>query len=297
MHDRTPLVTIVIPSYNHAQFIERAIISVFNQTYKNIEIIFIDDGSKDATKEIVEKLQQSFSFKAIFQKNMGLSATLNKAIDMANGEYFSVCSSDDMYYSNKVEKQVMALNNEPASPCVVAKASVVDDDDCILPIESERYNSGLSGDITFEELFTFKTVLPVTCMYRLDVLRQVGGFDSSLAAEDYDMSLKLSSRYKLIFIDEPLYYYRSPAAIGGTRKRRPMRLDVSEAHLTTINKFRDHPFYDQAILEWNFRRFILFSKYIDTKRYALSGALRCKRKMFHKMYVRSLIKLVFLWIK
>gem|GEM_PF-6932713 len=216
---------------------------------------------------------------------------------MANGEYFSVCSSDDMYYSNKVEKQVMALNNEPASPCVVAKASVVDDDDCILPVESERYNSGLSGDITFEELFTFKTVLPVTCMYRLDVLRQVGGFDSSLAAEDYDMSLKLSSRYKLIFIDEPLYYYRSPAAIGGTRKRRPMRLDVSEAHLTTINKYRDHPFYDQAILEWNFRRFILFSKYIDTKRYALSGALRCKRKMFHKMYVRSLIKLVCLWIK
>ena len=95
MFDKNPLVTIVIPSYNHADFIERAIESVFNQTYKNIEVILIDDGSTDSTKTRVEKLQKKFSFQAIFQENIGLSATLNKLIDMASGEYISVCSSDE----------------------------------------------------------------------------------------------------------------------------------------------------------------------------------------------------------
>lgn len=297
MFDKNPLVTIVIPSFNHADFIERAIESVFNQTYKNIEVILIDDGSTDSTKIRVEKLQKKFVFTAIFQENIGLSATLNKAIDMASGECISVCSSDDMYYPNKVERQVRALMNDITAPCVFSKASMVDDDDNILAAESAHYNSGLSANVSFDDLFTFKTVLPVTCMYRVDVMRKIGGFDCSLAAEDYDISLKLSSNYKLLFIDEPLYYYRSPAAVGGTRKRRPMRRDVSESHLTTINKYKNHPLYSQAILEWNYRRFILFSKYTDTKLYSLAGAIGSKRKVFNVMYLRTIIKLVFIWGK
>lgn len=292
-----PLVTVVIPSYNHAQFITAAIKSVFNQTHVNFELIVIDDGSTDDSRNVIVRLSKEYGFNYFFQENRGLSLTLNRGISLAKGKYITFCSSDDYWSHDKIEKQLEAFKNNENCICVVSKAIVVDDLDNHLPSQTNLYNKGLSERIIFSDLLTFKVVLPVTCMYKLDVINKIGGFDPAVSAEDYDMSLKIALEGEIALTDDFLYFYRSPAAIGSTRKRRPMRLDVSESHLRTINKYHNHPAYHEAILEWNYRRFILFSKYRNTKLYALKGMFGSISKLKEKMYLKSVFKLAFLWMK
>lgn len=292
-----PLVTVVIPSYNHAQFITNAIKSIFNQTYVNFELIVIDDGSTDDSRNVIIRLSKEYSFNYIFQENRGISSTLNRGISLAKGKYITFCSSDDYWSHDKIEKQLEIFKKNESCICVVSKAIVVDDADNHLPSQTYLYNNNLSEKIIFSDLLTFKVVLPVTCMYKLDALNKVGGFDPTVSAEDYDMSLKIALEGEIVLTDEFLYFYRSPAAIGSTRKRRPMRLDVSESHLRTINKYHSHPAYNEALLEWNYRRFILFCKYRDTKLYALKGMFGSISKLKEKMYIKSLFKLALLWMK
>ena len=107
------LVSVLVPCFNHAKYIETCILSVINQSYKNIELIVLDDGSTDGSYEIAEQLKLKFDFKLIKQDNRGLAATLNRAIiEFSNGDYVAICASDDYFPINKIEKQVgfMQLN-------------------------------------------------------------------------------------------------------------------------------------------------------------------------------------------
>ncbi|MGI2191829.1 glycosyltransferase [Shewanella baltica] len=292
-----PLITVVIPSYNHDGFISSAIESVFKQTYTNFELIIIDDGSDDDSRKIISEFASKYKFTYIFQENKGLSETLNSSLSLAKGEFITFCSSDDFLSHDKFEKQIALFNENKDAICVFSKAKVIDDLDTPLSSQTDHYNKGLSNDITFTDLLTFKVVLPVTCMYKLDMFKKVGGFDLLATAEDYDISLKIALVGQLLFIDEFLYFYRSPAAIGSTRKRKPMRLDVSESHLRTLNKYSEHPNYKDALIEWNYRRFILFSRYRENKMYALKGMLGSVCKFKRKMYLRSIVKLFIFWDK
>ncbi|MGA6331370.1 glycosyltransferase family 2 protein, partial [Acinetobacter baumannii] len=106
--NKQPLVSIVIPCYNHANFVQDCIQSVIAQTYQNIELIIIDDGSKDGS---VEKIQEFIGecekrfvrFEFRNRPNKGLSATLNEALEWCQGEYFSAIASDDMMLNDKIE--------------------------------------------------------------------------------------------------------------------------------------------------------------------------------------------------
>ena len=106
-----PSVTILIPVYNGSNFIKQAIESAINQTYTNIEIIVIDDGSTDKGK--TEKAVKSFGKKVkyIKKENGGVASALNRGIKEATGEYISWLSHDDIYLPNKIEKEIEVLNN------------------------------------------------------------------------------------------------------------------------------------------------------------------------------------------
>ena len=107
------LVTVLIPSYNHQKYIKDAILSVINQTYKNIELIVIDDGSSDDSPQIIRSLGKKYNFKYIIRENRGICATLNEALNMAKGVYFCGLGSDDMFFPEKIEKQVNFMLNNP----------------------------------------------------------------------------------------------------------------------------------------------------------------------------------------
>lgn len=301
MTEQQPLVSIVIPCYNHAQFVQETIQSVIDQDYENIELIIIDDGSNDNSVEVIQEMipaceERFVRFEFRCRPNKGLSATLNEGMAWSQGSYLGFCSSDDMYHPSKVNSQIKYfLTHKEINYCYTG-AFIQDDNNNILVKQTEEINKPLTDNITFEDIFTFKQHFPVTGMYKTRfIIEDLKGFDENLSAEDYDINLRIISLTKIGYIPQKLYYYRSPAAIGGARKRLPMRVDVSESHLNTIRKYKDNPAYRAALLEWNLRRFIYFSSYTETKIYALKGMFFSVPKVTNINYIKSLIKLVFIW--
>lgn len=296
-----PLVSVILPCYNHEKFVEKSIQSVIEQTYKNIELIIIDDGSTDKSVEIIKDLMLSCSnrFASVelrYRENRGLSNTLNEALEWCSGDYISILASDDFYHKEKISKQIDFFLKNKQMMFVISKSYVVDDYDRILENQTMLYNSNINNDITFDDIFVFKTHLPVTGMYKIELIRNfLNGFDPNVKAEDYDIYLKIARITKINLINEELYYYRSPEALGGDRIRLPMRLDVSDSHLDIIQKYIEHPLYKTALLEWNYRRFIFYSSYVSTKIYAFNGMLRCLTKMNKIQFYKSLFKLIFVW--
>ena len=104
-----PLVSIVIPVYNGANYVAEAIESALKQSYKNIEIIVVNDGSTDNTEKIVKKYGDKIRY--FYKENGGVASALNLGIKNMKGEYFSWLSHDDIYYPNKIERQIEELKN------------------------------------------------------------------------------------------------------------------------------------------------------------------------------------------
>src|SRR5256885_11934472 len=120
-----PLVSIVIPAYNHAPYLPETIESVLRQTYQNWELLIIDDGSTDATPEIVQRYSDA-RIRPYRQENHGLSATVNRGIELAHGEYFAFLPSDDLYEPDKLAIQVPVLEENPAVGAVFFRQTVID---------------------------------------------------------------------------------------------------------------------------------------------------------------------------
>lgn len=301
MNNSNPLVSVVIPCYNHEQFVKDTIQSVIDQNYENIELIIIDDGSKDDSvlkiQEMAELCAQRFvRFEFRSRANKGVSATLNESLTWSEGTYWTTCSSDDFYHKDKVLSQVLYFSENKKCKFCITKSYVVNDLNEIMVKETALYNVGIRKDITFSDIFLFKVHLPVTGMYIKAFLQaDLGGFDSSLSAEDYDINLRIASQTDIGVVSKKLYYYRSPAAQGSIRKRMPMRIDVSDSHLKTINKYKNHPEYNNALVEWDFRRFIYYSAYKDTKLYSFKGMIKSYKKMKNIYYFKALFRIIFYW--
>lgn len=299
--ENLPLVSIIIPCYNHELFIQESIQSVINQDYKKIELIIIDDGSCDeSVKKIKETIPDSLArfehFEFRQRENKGLSATLNEGINLARGSIISFCSSDDTLHHSKISTQVkFFLKNEESDFCYTS-TYIVDDNSQVLQDATKLANKNLSSKVTFKDILTFKVHFPVTGAYRANFLKyKLRGFDEALSAEDYDINLKIIRNTKIGFINEKLYYYRSPAAIGTKRKRPVMRRDVSESHRKTIEKYRESEYYNLAILEWNYRRFIYFCSYRKTKIYAINGMMHSISKFYTIQYLKACARLLLQW--
>jgi alpha-1,3-rhamnosyltransferase len=206
-----PLVSIIVPSYNHEKYIEECILSIVNQSYKNIELIVIDDGSKDDSRAILEKLQEQYGFYLEFQINRGLTKTLNKAIrNYSHGKYIAACGSDDFLVLDRIEKQVNYLEMHPEYAMAFGKIYVVDENSRI--IEGHRAVEPITDpvkDLTFESLVENCRIPAITVMFRKDVWEECGGYDEDAITDDFDMWLKIVYRYPIGYMaDDYLAYYR-----------------------------------------------------------------------------------------
>lgn len=207
MDRKTPLVSVIIPTYNRAHTISQAIDSVLNQTYGNLEIIVIDDGSTDNTKEILAPYGQKITY--LSQSNCGVSSARNAGIQQARGEYVAFLDSDDLWYPQKLEKQIEAIQRNKEYALCLTDIEYVDD------AGSHIRFSSLCKAIPYNGyLFTYLLQGSGTCSYvttilvKKGVFTTVGLFDESLnTAEDIDMLLRITSRYQAALVDEPLVKY------------------------------------------------------------------------------------------
>lgn len=200
-----PLVSIVIPVYNGSNFVKEAIDSALNQTYKNIEIIVVNDGSNDdgATEKIA--LSYGDKIKYIHKENGGVSSALNVGIKNMSGEYFSWLSHDDMYKPNKVEKQVELLNKyEKENALVLCEAEHINS-------KSECIKAGEIKKELALGVNSYETVLKSLCvrgayngcafLIPREAFDKVGLFDETLRySQDAFMWLQIFfSKYSLIY--------------------------------------------------------------------------------------------------
>ncbi len=219
-------VSVIIPVYNGEKYIEEAIDSVLDQTFKSFELIIVNDASEDNTKEIVdEKLKLDKRIKFInCDKNKGKATVLNLGIKKSSGEYISILDADDMYFSDKLEKQVEYLDKHPEIDMVYGGAKYFGEKS--EKEQTEVLDSSLdlrgmlkkAGQKTLKELnsthhavFEGTNAIIAACsvMIRKKVFEKCK-FDENLRnIEDYDMWYQIIGKgFKIKSLNEPFYYYR-----------------------------------------------------------------------------------------
>jgi glycosyltransferase involved in cell wall biosynthesis len=203
----TPRVSVIIPTYNRANYIGQAVASALGQTYRDIEVVVVDDGSTDATAEVLGSFMDSRLVR-IQQENAGRSRARNVAINAARGEYITFLDSDDYYLPSKIELQVSYLNANPDVGMVYTSAACIDDDGQSL---SHTYRALLSGWIYPSIAFFIPhTITLPTVMVRREVLSTVGPFDENLERfEDTDMWRRVAKRVSVAGIDEITCHVRT----------------------------------------------------------------------------------------
>ena len=233
-------VSVIIPNYNYGRFLAEAIESALNQTYEPHEIIVVDDGSTDESREILEKYGDRI--RVHYQKNEGVGAARNMGAEMATGDILAFLDADDYWSPQKLEKQLAELLSDPTIGLVHCGLQYVDDKGEL----GEEYLFGLSGWVA-TNLLRFEPVIAGpggTTLMRKDVFLEMGGYDTNKdlhPSEDWDLSYRIATKYKFGFVREPLLYYRQHGGGGHlniARMERAMLLAFGKAFLDRAEKIQ-----------------------------------------------------------
>ncbi len=234
-----PKVSIVIPVYNGSNYLKEAIDSALSQTYKNIEVIVINDGSNDKGK--TDKICKSYGNRIRYFKkeNGGVSSALNMGIDKMEGEYFSWLSHDDVYYPNKVEEQIKFLDKlDNKNTVLYSNVEYIDENSEILhKTEYEKkYPTKTLNNGVFPVFYGYTNgcsmLIPQKCF------DQVGTFNEKLkTANDYDMWFRLFKKCSVQFMPQTLIKYRFHNNQG--TKIAPEESRVAESEKVWIRAIKD----------------------------------------------------------
>lgn len=206
--DVKPRVSVVIPSFNMGELLSDAIESVLHQTYKSYEIIIVDDGSTDNTREIAEKyLAKGVRYHQ--QKNQGVAAARNAGIRLSKGEFVAFLDADDLWLPDKLELQMDAINefNVGIIACGYRLIDYVSGSSL-----SEVVRKNYSGREELYKTLCISQIIPACSsgmVIKTDYFRTVGYFDEALRiAEDWEIWLRLAERYEIKFVELPLVVLR-----------------------------------------------------------------------------------------
>jgi len=201
---QTPTVSVVIAAYNMAQYVQQAVRSVLAQTYGDLEVIVVDDGSTDGTAEVIEAFAADDKVRLVRQQNQGQPKAKNAGIRAARGEFIAFCDADDLWDPRKLELQLPAFDDPMVG---VAYSLTMTIDDAGRPT-GEMSGHGPSGHV-LAELFIRNFVPFGTTIVRRRVIETCGMFDESLAMGiDWDLWLRVARSWKFAQIAAPLYLYR-----------------------------------------------------------------------------------------
>lgn len=226
-----PRVSVIIPTYNCAGFICRAINSVLSQTYNDFEIIVVDDGSVDETREIISGLPCKITYH--YQTNHGLSNARNTAVSLSNGEFIAYLDADDMWLSHKLQRQVEYMDAYPECGLLHSDVIYVDEGDQLITPEWSHVKTGqLAQGNCLPELLNGCLFQVPTVMERRLCFDDVSGFDERFnRVEDYLHWIKLQLKgCSFGYINQPLAMYRMRS--GSLSKNHPAMME------STIEMFR-----------------------------------------------------------
>lgn len=249
-----PLVSVLIPCYNHEIFLPDCLDSILGQTYQNIELLICDDCSPDNSWAVIqayeERLRQRFVRVKLMrnQVNCGVTKNVNRMLAMAKGQFVKTIASDDAMASSAIEEMAAYLSENPKVNVVVTNGLKVPEEQRYPDFESKEkiYKStpDFSAEGFFERVARRNEISAPAAMVRMIVYEKYGLYDENVKVEDYEFWLRIlqNGETRFGFLNEELLYYRinansmtSLSANAGLARRRKL---IHESEINTLQKFR-----------------------------------------------------------
>ncbi|OTW74713.1 beta-1,3-N-acetylglucosaminyltransferase [Bacillus thuringiensis serovar cameroun] len=238
MIEQKQIVSIVIPLYNGEKYIEETMESILNQTYKNIEIVIVDDGSKDRSSTIVKNLEQKYpgQIKYVSQENQGVAVARNTGIENASGEYVAFLDSDDLWHPIKIEKQIESMHKNSMDACYCGFMNFYEETG-----EKVEYTTNfIKGDMT-KAFLTHQVVAQTsTWIFKKSIVidYKIRFTPGCSWGEDLEFLFKLMSVTNVCFVDEYLTYYRILSEGNLSSQYKDYELKTTK-ELEVFNRIRD----------------------------------------------------------
>jgi len=241
------LVSVIIPSYNHEKYIIKAVTSVLEQSYKEIELIVIDDGSKDNSVNMLKEIQDS-RFKLIVQDNQGAHVAINRGLELAKGEMLTILNSDDIYHPMRIEKILKYLKNEDVD-FVSTWIEVIDSEDNLLGIKKGWNNmepwSIENPDFSYKVTNNFNLNLLMwnfvsttsNIVMKRSLYEKVGKMRNLRFVHDWDFLLRASSIGNPFLLQEPLLKYRIHNTNTISTNRKWMLFEICWVIAANIHRY------------------------------------------------------------
>jgi glycosyltransferase involved in cell wall biosynthesis len=253
-----PLISVIIPAYNNEKTIRETIESVLNQSFRDWEIIIINDCSTDSTLEIISSIQDD-RIKVFSYPNAGVSVSRNRGFYLSKGEFIAFLDADDLWTPDKLESQLKALQANPQAAIAYSWIDRIDESGKF--VTKGNYKN-FSGNIYPHLIVQNFLETASNALIRAEALKAVGNFDSALTpAEDWDMYLRLAENYHFVVVPRPQILYRLTANSQSTnmlkmeavgRKIREKIADRAPESLQNINKAaikKRYKYYTYKLIE------------------------------------------------
>jgi alpha-1,3-rhamnosyltransferase len=236
-----PLVSVAVPTYNHAPFLTACLESVRAQTYPRLELVVVDDGSTDDTLALAERFAATYAGRferltILHQPNQGVSAASNRAITACQGEWVHLLGSDDWLYPDKILRQQQAIDawNEPRLALIYSDVDFIDAEGQVLSSATRKRPPPGPDHQAYLWLISHNYIANPTVALRREAFLAIGGFDEQLRLEDLDGWLRLSVHHAIARTPGVLAGYRRHD--GNASRRQWM---MFEANWDTLGKFAE----------------------------------------------------------
>jgi len=228
-----PLISVVIPCFNAEHTLLRTLASVRAQTYRPIEIIAVDDASRDGTLRLL-RAQEASGVRVIAQpRNGGAPAARNAAIAVAAGAFLAFIDADDEWYPDKLDRQFSLIADHPGMTMVGCRCEVLHPNGARIPVNPDRVPP--AGNEAWRTLLHHSFFVPSTVMARTEIVRKIGSFDARLRAgeDDQDICIRLALEGEVGFVDATLVtMHELPDSLS--------RVHISREHETVLPMIRAH---------------------------------------------------------
>ncbi len=285
--DHRPKVSILTSCYNHENFVEELVRSVYGQQGVDFEFLVIDDGSKDSSADKLALLSKQYDFSFEAQSNKGFTPTLNKLLKRATGDYLVIIASDDVLAPDRLKLQAQFLDQNQKFALVCGDVVELDEKGVLGTKVSYPFTAeGIFKKLLRKDIF----ILAPTVMVRRSIVEELDGWDESLAIEDWDMWLRIAEKYPLAYMDQVFALYRIHS---GNSHANYMRM-YSEME-KTLEKFKHNRLYEEAKFKMYRDAASYLSGISGYKKLAFGYFLKAVKKVQPQFILKFMFKFLFIW--
>ena len=293
-NNKTPLVSVIIPTCNRAKLVPRAIKSILDQSYANFECIIVDDASTDDTKKVVNSIKDERIIYLRHQENQHASAARNTGINNARGEFIAFLDDDDQWLPTKLEKQVSLILQLPKKfGMVYCWMNYYKDENLI-----NEHHPTIKGSVFPMVLDEQRLGGCPTLLIRKEVLNNIGGFDESMRrGNDGDLIRRICNKYEVDFVPEVLVKvnieHRYPSIGNNNKESIKNAIDGQKVKLIKFgNELKSLPKKKSSIYSYIGYHYYQLSQQSDSKKYFLKAFKTYPSNfLLYKLFFRSFLNL------